>query len=271
MTRTFFADELDTAASWWRIYRTDGVALAFSTHDRDLWFDGLTHRAAPGLLPSAIRRTNDLADDEAEVRGALSHDTITEADIRSGRFDGARIEMGIVDWSTLEREVLYAGTIAAVSHDAGGFSAHLRSAKADLDVDMVPRTSPSCRARFCGPGCNLPPIRFTRRFTVTGVDHEAGSIIIPAGLTGSYVHGEARWIDGPHAGQTMGILDINGSTLTLDRTLVPKTAAGLRIELREGCDKTIGTCAARFDNARNFQGEPHLPGNDLLAQYPQPR
>ncbi|MFN7158060.1 MAG: phage BR0599 family protein, partial [Erythrobacter cryptus] len=45
---------------------------------------------------------------------------------------------------------------------------------------------------------------------------------------------------------------------------------GTRIELREGCDHTIATCAARFANAINFRGEPFLPGNDLLARYGQP-
>ena len=271
MSRVFFAAELDTAASWWRIYRTDGVALAFSTHDRDLWFDGILHRAAPGLLPSAIRRTSDLTDDEAEVRGALSHDTITEGDIRSGRFDNARIQMGIVDWETLERHLLYTGTIAALSQDGGGFSAHLRSAKADLDVDTVPRTSPACRARFCGPGCTLSSSRYTRRFEISGADQENGTVTVSIGSVDLYLNGELRWIDGPHAGQTMHILNIHGGRLVLDRTLVPGVRSGMRILLREGCDKTIETCASRFANAANFQGEPHLPGNDLLAQYPQPR
>ena len=34
---------------------------------------------------------------------------------------------------------------------------------------------------------------------------------------------------------------------------------------------TVATCAARFGNAVNFQGEPFLPGNDMLAQYPVAR
>jgi hypothetical protein len=38
--------------------------------------------------------------------------------------------------------------------------------------------------------------------------------------------------------------------------------------VQEGCDHTIATCAARFGNAINFQGEPFLPGNDSLTRYP---
>ncbi|MEQ1538548.1 MAG: phage portal protein [Sphingorhabdus sp.] len=43
---------------------------------------------------------------------------------------------------------------------------------------------------------------------------------------------------------------------------------GSRIELVEGCDKTIATCSTRFSNAINFRGEPYLPGNDILTRYP---
>ena len=43
---------------------------------------------------------------------------------------------------------------------------------------------------------------------------------------------------------------------------------GVLIELQEGCDKAFATCRTRFTNSRNFRGEPHLPGNDLLTRYP---
>ena len=46
--------------------------------------------------------------------------------------------------------------------------------------------------------------------------------------------------------------------------------AGTRVSLREGCDRTLDTCATRFANAVNFQGEPFLPGNDLITRYPVP-
>ena len=38
-----------------------------------------------------------------------------------------------------------------------------------------------------------------------------------------------------------------------------------------GCDKTFATCIARFDNALNFRGEPHIPGIDSLISYPDAR
>jgi len=268
MTRAFLDRELDTVATFSRIWRKDGVALGFVTHDRDLWFGGLLHRAAPGLTPSAIRRTVGFADEGADVEGALAHDGIAESDLAAGRYDGAEIAIGAVDWETREHAVFYRGAIQSVSREGNGFAAELASAKAALAIDPVPRGSPTCRARFCGPGCGLSPARFTRRAAVSALagDRVRFAAIDPA----LYAGGELRWLDGPQAGLGAAILEADAAGLLPDRVL-DGIEPGMRALLREGCDHTVATCAARFGNAANFQGEPFLPGTDLLAQYPMPR
>lgn len=272
MSRIFYAGDLEAIATFWRIHRRDGVALGFTSHDRDLWFDGVRHRAAPGMLPSAIRRTARLEIDSAEVQGVLSHDAISATDLADGRFDGAKVAIGIVDWENLDRTALYHGTIGAVGEEATGFSAELRSAKADLAVDMVPRTSPTCRARFCGPGCTHSAPAFTHEAVATAIDIAANRITFAGGTAAENMRdGHLRWLDGPQAGLLMHVSGVTGSALTLDMPLDPALAPGTRALLREGCDHTIATCADRFGNAANFQGEPFLPGNDLLARYPTPQ
>lgn len=99
--RVFFDRELDTVATFWRIYRRDGVAIGFTSHDRDLVFGGLRHLAAPGMIPAAIRLTAELSNDSAEVQGALNHTSIRETELAAGLFDEAAIEIGAVDWTSL--------------------------------------------------------------------------------------------------------------------------------------------------------------------------
>lgn len=269
--RVWFGTALETAATFWRVLRRDGVALGFTTHDRDLWIDGVLHRATPGMVPSAIRRSADLEADSAEVRGALSHDSILPEDLSAGRFDGAQVLIGLVDWDSADSRVLYRGAIGTVSEEAGGFTAQLQSRKAELMRDPVPRTSPSCRAEFCGPGCTLSPARFSHDAAVASVDLAGNSIqFTPAVAAGLLVSGSLRWFDGPHAGLTMQIVAAYDGGVMLDTPLDPAAASGCRIELREGCDRTVETCASRFGNAINFQGEPFLPGNDLIVRYPSP-
>ena len=269
MSRVFFERELEGLATFWRVFRRDGVVVALTGHDRDLWFDGLWHLASPGILPSAIRKSASLAADSAEVQGALAHSSISAADLATGRFDNARVEIGLVDWETTERAVLHRGKIGDVTEEAGRFEADLRSAKAELENDVVPRLSPTCRAVFCGPGCTLSAARFTHEGRVAAIDLEANAIVF-AGVTDLWriANGTVRWLDGPHAGLQMEVSEALDDSLVVDMALDDALRPGARALLREGCDRTLATCAARFANSVNFQGEPFLPGNDLLARYP---
>lgn len=271
MSRVFFAQELEGVATFWRIHRVDGVTLGFTSHNRDLWFDGILHCAAPGILPSAIRRTSDFSSDSASVTGALGHRSISATDLASGRFDNAQIRIGAVDWETFESAIFYNGAIGSVSEEGASFTAELQSVKAELDVDFIPRTSPTCRARFCGPGCTLSAAGFTHEAQVTGLGPEGNAVQFDVANLGRFADGEVRWIDGPHAGARMRAAGNDGGGLALDAHLHADLSIGARAELREGCDHTLTTCAARFGNAVNFQGEPFLPGNDLLARYPSPQ
>lgn len=267
--RVFFDRELDTVATFWRVFRRDGVAYGFTSHDRDIAFAGINHRAAPGMAPSAIRMTSDLSEDSAEVEGALSHDSIREDDLSAGLFDRAAIEIGVVDWETLEHQSLYSGTLGRIEDDGRAFSGELKSAKEVLEQDFVPRTSPTCRATFCGRGCGLSATRFTHRNNLSAIDYDLNRVQFAGASAADHVDGQLRFLAGPQTGVTFGILGDDEAWLALDRPLAPGLEIGTPAELLEGCDHTMGTCSSRFDNAINFRGEPFLPGNDLLARYGQ--
>ena len=271
MSRVWFSQRLESTAAFWRVLRRDGVTLGFTTHDHDLWFDGVLHSATPGMVPSSIRRSARFEPDSAEVEGALSHDSIAAADLSAGRFDGAWVQIGLVDWESGDRETLYRGAIGSVMEESGKFSAELQSRKAELQLDPIPRTSPACRARFCGPGCTLAAVRYTHEAVLSTVNLAANSVTLTTTATpADLALGSLRWLDGPHAGRTMSIMAANSSGLILDEPLSPALAPGLRLMVREGCDHLLDTCATRFANAVNFQGEPFLPGNDQIYRYPPP-
>ncbi|WP_066560534.1 DUF2163 domain-containing protein [Croceicoccus bisphenolivorans] len=269
MTRRWFSTELESVATWWRVFRQDGVTVGFTSHDRDLVFDHIRHLTAPGMVPSAVRLSSDLEPDSAEITGALDHETINAADLAMGRFDGARVEMGLVDWTTMESRIIYAGTIGSVSQDGPTYSADLSSVKSVLARQRIPQTSPTCRAHFCGPGCNLSIARFTREAIVDAV-YLAENALAVSGLidVSKFLGGSVIFLDGQEAGIEMSVAAIDGGKLVLNRIFDTSVAVGHRIELREGCDHRWFTCSDRFANAVNFRGEPFLPGNDLLARYP---
>lgn len=267
----FFAKELEGVTTFWRIYRADGIAHGLISHDRSLEFDGMKHLAAPGMLPSAIRKSSQLELDSAGVEGALSHQSISQRDLELGLFDEAQIDIGIVDWETLARAVLFTGSLGEVSHDKDGFTAELRSSKSLLDRDLVPRTSPTCRAEFCGPGCNLSAKAFSSRRTITSVDFMANAVAISGVGAANALDAQVRLLEGSQLGQKFSVIGESGGLMVLDRPLSVDTRPGIAVEWRDGCDHTLATCHSRFSNAINFRGEPFLPGNDVLARYASPQ
>jgi uncharacterized phage protein (TIGR02218 family) len=83
-----------------------------------------------------------------------------------------------------------------------------------------------------------------------------------------FVLGRIRYMSGENCGLTSVILGVAGAIVQVRDLPRAAVETGCRVELREGCDKRFETCATRFNNAVNFRGEPHLPGNDLLTRYP---
>jgi len=124
-----------TLATAWILRRTDGVVRGFTDHDGDLVVAGVPCRAASGFDATAAAEKLGFATGTAELAGALVDDAITAADLRAGRYDGARVEVHLVDWTEPALHVLLrVMTLGAVTREGGAFRAELRSRAAGLDI-----------------------------------------------------------------------------------------------------------------------------------------
>ncbi len=262
-------DRLETIALCWRVERRDGVAIGLTAHDRDLTIDGLTHRAAPGMTPSAVVRTAGLEADTMDVSGPLTSAAIGAADLLAGRWDGARVRVFAVDWSSGATVAeLGEGRIGAVELAEGGFTAELAGATAALERPVAETTTPECRAELGDRRCRVM-LAARRRFARVVAAEGATLTLDGAEPTGNaYGDGLLRWFGGSLGGLEAAIARSDGATVTLRAPPAAAVAAGTLVELVEGCDKSFATCTQRFGNAANFRGEPHLPGIDLLTRYP---
>lgn len=261
-------EPLATITLCWRIERRDGAAIGLTAHDRDLEVDGFVYRAAPGMTPSAIVREASFDADSMDVSGALTGAAISERDLLAGRWDGARVALFALDWTDPVAPVaLGEGTIGAVETRDGMLTAELRGIAAALEAPVVEATSPECRATLGDKRCRVA-MAGRRRFARV-VAAQGAVLTVDAGeaVAGSHAGGVLRWMTGGNGGLEDAIAASNGDMLTLRR--VPRfDPLGALIEIGEGCDKSIATCAGRFGNAANFRGEPYMPGIDLLTRYP---
>ncbi len=197
----WYAQPLTTLAFLWRVERADGIALGFTSHDRDLTRDGFVYRAAPGMVPSAIRLSDGFEADDVDLDGALTSGAFTEEDLRVGRWDGARLVLSAVDWGDPQAEpvILVRGTFGSVALRDGAFSVGLRGVASAFDAAVAEETSPACRATLGDRRCRVDLAG--RRHWARVVALSGSAVTLDAAFAdGIFAGGSLRWLDGPRAG-----------------------------------------------------------------------
>ena len=140
----------------WRLERADGVVMGFTDHDRDLVVDGAVCRAASGWTAGAGESAVGLAAGSVSAAGALDDDAISEADVAAGLFDAATVELWRVDWARPDLRVrLWAGTLAKIRREGGGFVAELEGPLAKLERVVGRTYGRMCDARLGDQRCGV--------------------------------------------------------------------------------------------------------------------
>lgn len=262
--------QVTTLATCWRLERTDGWVRGFTDHDRDLTVDGLNYVASTGFLPSAIKTGSDLSVDNLDVDGFLDDAALKAEDLTAGLFDGARIEVFLVNWADLAqgRLLLRRGFLGEVKRADQRFSAEVRGLSNRLAQTAGRLYSRLCRVDLGSAECGVPLGPRTDSYAITQVISADTVLVATARPTGFFTFGRATFTSGANAGAVNEVMLHDGQTIRLFTPMPRPIAVGDGITLVAGCDKTPETCNAKFGNILNFRGEPHIPGNDKVFSYP---
>jgi uncharacterized phage protein (TIGR02218 family) len=263
---------VSTFCNCWRVARKDGTVLGFTDHDRDLEFGGALYRAASGLTASEAETSLGLAVGGGEVSGALRSDGVAESDLADGLYDGAAVEIWLVDWSDVEdRLLLDAASIGEVRRSEFAFVAELRSLAHLLDQSRGLSFQRCCSADLGDERCgvDLESVSFRASGAILGFAD--GGLVV--GLAESFADdfftgGRARFAGGTNVTIKSHRAAASAAMLSLWTRPGGAVAIGDSVELVAGCDKSAGTCQSKFANIDNFRGFPHMPGNDLVIAYP---
>lgn len=268
--------DVTTLCHCWRLTRRDGVASGFTDHDRALSVDGTLFEPESGFGASEARETLGMAVDTVDVEGVLSSARIRDEDIAAGLYDGANIETLLVNWRDSQNfAVIKRATIGKMTRADGRFVAELESMVGRLDQPNGRSVRRTCDAELGDSRCgfDLGQPGFRAAGTVKALEAPDKILISDLGEaeTGWFTFGVLRWVSGARAGQTERIVDhrqVAGEVMfVLQPRVGPVIGVGDAFSVVAGCDKTFATCKARFGNALNFRGFPHLPGNDAAYSY----
>lgn len=267
-----------TLCRCWAVTRKDGAQYGFTDHDGDLLFDGVTFRADTGLAAGAIAQGSGLSVDNTEAIGALSDVALREEDLRAGRFDGAEVQAWLVNWADVAQRVLqFRGTIGEITRANGAFTAELRGLTELLNTPRGRMFQAPCGAVLGDGACGVDLTQPDFRFEGAVEGFEDRKLFHFANMAG-YAD---RWFEGGRltviSGAAQGLVGhvkndrLSGTARRIElwESLGVDVVAGDTVRFTAGCDKRAGTCKSKFGNFVNFQGFPHIPGEDWLMAYPR--
>jgi uncharacterized phage protein (TIGR02218 family) len=266
-----------TLCRCWVLTRADGVVLGFTDHDEDVVLGAVTCRAASGLNAAEATQRLGLAVTGSDISGALTDDSLSEADLAAGRYDAAQVDVWLVDWSDPALAVLLSrNVIGEVGRAGSAFTAELRGLSHRLAETSGRLFTATCSAdlgdNLCGLDLDAPAFRGSG--SIVSVD--ATSTFHVAGLDGFadgwFTAGRLTWSAGANSGLAVEVKlhrsGNGGVTLQLWQAMPEPVSVDDGFDVTAGCDKRYSTCRDRFANTINFRGFPHMPGNDFVVRYP---
>lgn len=266
----------------WRITRTDGVALAYTTHDTALAFGGSVFQPCKSLRPFAFAEglSNDGSSGDFDAVGIIDDAAVSDQDIYAGLYDGATVEVYEWDWlGTEPLRRLSKGRIFQTRQADGEYTLTASSALVRLGQNtLLDVVTPSCSWRFGDARCTIDVAALTDSGTVTATetDNVFGYLALrnftDASLLaadGYYNFGKVLWTSGANVGVESEVKDFAlGGFVTLWDSLPNPIAVGDTYAISPGCDLSKPTCKNVYGNYLNFGGFDDVPGVDSITDTP---
>ncbi len=257
-----------TVCRCWQIARTDGTVMGFTDHDSAVVFGGVSHSAMSGLASSGDVAKAGLGVGGLEVAGALSAAGLDAVELAAGKYDFAKLTVWLVNWADVsERVVLREGNLGEVTRTDGAFQAEVRGPAQALETVRGRVFTKTCDADLGDGRCRVDLSALARTATVVAVDAVRLTLSGIDELSDGYLaNGAAHMTSGTDAGSRAAIVHHARGVVHL-RSAFLQVAVGDTVDVTPGCDKRFATCIETFGNAVNFQGFPHIPGNDRALSY----
>lgn len=274
----------DTAeADLWKITRTDGTVYRFTSRNRRMTFRGEVYTPCGSLTSSALQLSSEVGStDNVDLQGAIFEGGITELDIWSGRFVGARVEIWRAAWDgSGYSKLVLTGTVGAQKFADQPFTFEvITDGEAFTQRALLQTVTPTCRFKTFDSRCSLDSATFVETGTVDTVVSE--NVWTSARrrefydttrgeADGYFTLGKLTWTAGQNNGISVDVKTFAaGGRFILEERMPYPILAGDTYSVLPGDDRTFETCRDKFNNAINFGGFHKLRGADDLNKKGTP-
>ena len=254
------------------LVRTDGFTLAFTSHVEPLTIDDVVYESTPGLTISNLDFTSTLSVDNLELTILNDMSIITMAEVLGGIWRNASFSIQRCNYKSVADgvETLANGTIGDLKIERGSVVVELRGLQQYLQQSVGNVTTKTCRARLGDSMCTVALGPYTVAGSVTSVtSQQVFTDSTKAQAADYFAEGVITFTSGPLTGFEQKVKAFEGGVFTLSLPMYQAIDLGTTFTVVAGCRKRLAEdCFTKFNNVLNFQGEPHLPGIDVITAQP---
>lgn len=253
----------------WRVERLDGLVIRATDHNEPVEFNSEKYLSTIGINTTKVVQKLGLGVDNLEVSGALDDNEITEADIDAGFYDGAIVDIYIVDWkNTVDFQHKVHGSFGNVFRTELGYTTEIRSQAYILSQETGRTFQRTCDTKLGSLVCGVNLNQAAYRLQTATVLTSAQGLLNIQGADGFANDWFALGLLETVEGYKYGIRAHTGTEIDLWAPPSVAIDVGDTVTLFAGCKQDAETCRVKFDNIVNFQGFPFMPGNDAMSNYP---
>jgi uncharacterized phage protein (TIGR02218 family) len=254
------------------ITRTDGTIYRIAESDIAITVSGDTFQVIPGIQISAVKHTSNGEMPSCQIVAVHSNSSvIPTSDLDIGLFDGAAVQLYVVDRLNLTRKgLLFTGSISNISYDVENQVVFdVKGPAVSAKKLMTQKCGPMCRTDLYSVLCGINPASWVVTGTIATIvnafNFTVSGLSISPPADGYFNNGVAVMSGGTSFEIANWVQSTSTITAYLPCNRILTVAAGLT--LYPGCDKTLGANGCpKFSNQLDFQGEPHFLGTAAAAQ-----
>lgn len=257
-----------TFCTCFRFELNGGTVFNITDLDKDVVIGADTYKSAPGVSSTKIQDSWEFNPSNLELHmNTDSTSIITPQELRSGKFNRAKLSMFLVDYEALPVDLndddiiwIKRGTVGNILTKGNQATIEFRGLEQALKQNIVDTGSRFCRYTLGDGRCTKDLTAFTNTGSI--VAHNGKAVTISYSLTSNYLaNGYIELTSGPYIGTRFDVsTNSDSSIVLLDKPAVD--LVGYNVKSVSGCDKTIDECQNKFVNVINFGGEPHVPTRD---------
>lgn len=252
--------------------KTSNSVLRYTAADKDITFGGNTFLCnGPLIKRGRTRTTIGITVDELDVTMvANSSHTVNGVPFIhacvSGALDGADLMLQRAfapTWASPVTGAITLFTGRVMPPTAWRTEARLK-VKSDTEILSTPMPrnlyEAACNLTVYGSQCAVNKVAFTVTGTVSASSADYGSAQTALShAAGWFNKGVLTWTSGQNAGLKRTVKLFSTGKFTFAFPLPYKPAPGDGFSVFPGCDQTLATCVAKFNNKARFRGTPFIP------------